>query len=115
MILSENSKMEDDTYLTGDNSPRAHRLVARVAKEFTAEMYDIYARKVPTFRELWPSENEFVRQHWHYFIQEARTRLTQLLTTNLDQKLKDEIHDALVRDYSLAPHRRNLPQVKMDI
>jgi len=107
--------MGDGAYLSTDRSPRAHRVVMRSAREFCAELYDIYAQKWPDFYKVWPSQNEFVRRHWPHFIGAARATLARLLGTNLDEKLKIEIHDALIRDHSLAPTRSKILQVKMDI
>lgn len=101
--------------LTSDNSPRAHRVVVRSAKNFCAELYDAYATKWPGFREAFPNENDFVRAFWAHFIAPARATLSKMLASNIPEDLKATIHDGLIRDQSLAATRRHVPQIKMDL
>ena len=56
-----------------------------------------------------------VRQYWPVFIEEARATLARLLGENVDEKLKAQIFDALIRDQSLVPTRKGAIQVRMDI
>ncbi len=109
------TSMGPGTRLTRDNSPRAHRVVARSAKEFCAELYATYATKWPGFRDAFPSENDFVRTYWAHFIAPARATLARMLATNIAEDLKATIHDGLIRDQSLAATRRHVPQIKMDL
>lgn len=107
--------MTESLRFTSDNSPRAHRIVTRTAKEFAAELHEQYSLRWPAFASTWPSQNDFVRTHWHFFIEEARATLARLLSTNLREDLKEEIYDGLIRDQSLVPTRKGLTQVKLDI
>jgi uncharacterized protein with NRDE domain len=107
--------MTESFHITSDSSPRAHRLVSRIAKEMCAELYVTYARKWPDFYKTWPSENAFVRAHWHFFVEEARATLARLLNSNIREDLKEEIFEALIRDQSLQPTRQGSIQVRMDI
>lgn len=109
------SSMGSGATLTTDNSPRAHRVVARSAKAFCAELYEVYASKMPGFYAAFPSQNDFVRAYWAHFIGVARATLARTLATNIAEDLKATIHDGLIRDQSLAATRRHVPQIKMDL
>lgn len=101
--------------ITDDNSPRAHRVVARSAKAYCAELYEVYASRWPDFYKAFPSQNDFVRAHWAHFIGHARATLARMLATKIDEDLKKVIHDGLIRDQSLAPTRKHVPQIKVDL
>jgi len=105
----------DGAYVSTNNSPRAHRIVARSAKAYCAELYEVYASRWNDFYAAFPSQNDFVRTFWPHFIGHARTTLAGMLATNISEDLKAAIHDGLIRDQSLASTRRHVPQVKMDI
>lgn len=108
-------KANPDSHVSTIGGPRAHRVVVRSAKEFAAELYEVYASRWPGFYTRWPSQNDFVRQHWPYFIEEARATLARLLAGDLPDRLKAEIYDGLIKDHSLAGTRAHVPQVRMDI
>lgn len=103
----------DGAYLSSSSSPRAHRIVMKVAREFCGEMYEIYAKKWPDFYAAFPSENAFVRKFWPHFCGAARATLAQMLGGNYDEKLKREIHDGLIKDASLIASRSHVPQIDL--
>ena len=109
------AQMDKEFHYSTRNVPRAHYLVMKTAREFAGELHEVYSGKWPDFHKAYPSQNAFVRKYWPAFIEEARATLARLLGENIDEKLKKEIYDALIRDQSLAPTRKGALQVRMDI
>ena len=93
-----------------------HWRVAKVAKELCAETYELVMSKNEVFAE-WKRqhpgasrqglENAFVAKNWGKFIPAARTTLTLLLRTTLDEKTKEEIMETLTLDATLIRGRAN--------
>lgn len=93
-----------------------HWRVAKVAKELCAETYELVMSKNEVFAE-WKRqhpgtgavglENAFVKKNWSRFIPAARTTLTLLLRTPIDEKTKEEIMETLVLDATLIRGREN--------
>ena len=77
-----------------------HKLVAKTAKEICAAVYEELARD-NAFYNAWPNQRAFVRVHWAQFIEHARSTMTDMLTGNYPESMKDEIMDALTKDWSL--------------
>ena len=90
----------------------AHKLVAETAKGIANEIYEKNALRSNDFYEKYPSREAYVKSCWALYLDAARTTLTQLLTTNMDAKLKDEIHDALIKDATLRRGREGVLQMK---
>ena len=103
----------DGAYLSNSSQPRAHKVVMKVARSFCGELYEVYASRKPGFYEAFPSQNEFIRQYWIYFIGAARATLAQMLASNIDDDLKKIIHDGLIKDASLASTRKHVPQIDL--
>lgn len=90
----------------------AHMLVARLAREAAAELYETLMGD-NLIRAEWkrqnPEANEpqllrrFVARNWGRCIPFARATMAQMLTGPLPEHLKAEIHDALIKDRSLRP------------
>jgi hypothetical protein len=101
--------------VSNQGGPRAHRLVAASARAQAGEYYEVACGKIPGLADAYPNERAFVRQYWVYFIESARTCLAVSLAGNMREDLKEQIHEALLKDASLRPTRANIPQIKLDL
>lgn len=90
----------------------AHKLVAQTAKEMAQEVYEKNAGRSNDFYKEYPDLNGYVENCWALYLDAARATLAQLLTTNLDESLKEQIHEALVRDATLRRGREGVLQMK---
>ena len=90
----------------------AHKLVAKTAMEMAQEVYEKNAGRSNDFYEKYPDCEAYVKSCWALYLDAARTTLTQLLTTNMDDNLKQEIYDALVKDATLRRGREGVLQMK---
>lgn len=90
----------------------AHKLVAKTAMEMAQEAYEKNAGRSNDFYEKYPDMEAYVSSCWALYLDAARTTLTQLLTTNMDENLKDEIYQALVKDATLRRGREGVLQMK---
>ena len=104
----------DGAYVSAENKPRAHRQVMQIAKEMCLALYEQFAKN-DEFYKAWPNAYSFAKQFWPHFCDEARATMAKILASNENQGLKDSCYDALIKDHSLAPSRKNVPQVRMDI
>ena len=64
------------------------------------------------FHAQYPDREAYVSKCWPLYLQAARATLAQLLTTNMDENLKSQIHDALIRDATLRRGREGVLQMK---
>jgi len=80
--------------------------------EMAQEVYEKNAGKSNDFYEKYPDREAYVSSCWALYLDAARATLTQLLTTNMDEVLKDQIHEALVRDATLRRGREGVLQMK---
>jgi hypothetical protein len=92
----------------------AHKMVAGVAREMAAAVYERCARNNEWFAEN-PSQDDYVRDAWPLFLEQARATLAQMLGGQLDEELKKQIHAALILDGSLRRGRMNKLQAKMGL
>lgn len=92
--------------------PIAHALVARLAREAACELYETLMgdnRLRGEWKAQHPEASEqqllrlFVREHWGKCIPFARATLARMLASPLPDHLKQEIHDALIKDRGLRP------------
>lgn len=90
----------------------AHKLVAKTAMEMAHEVYEKNAGRDNNFYEQYPDRESYVSSCWALYLDAARATLAQLLTTNMADSLKDEIHDALVKDATLRRGREGVLQMK---
>jgi hypothetical protein len=90
----------------------AHKLVAKTAQEMAQEIYEKNAGKSNDFYAQYPDAQAYISSCWPLYLDAARATLAQLLTTNLDESLKSEIHDALIRDATLRRGREGALQMK---
>lgn len=95
-------------------SGHCHKLVAKIAREACAELYErLMGENV--VRTEWKRQNpdctehqllaRFVNRNWSKCIPFARATLARLLTTSIDDKTKDEIMEALMLDQTLTRGR----------
>ena len=89
----------------------AHKLVAQTAKEMSQEIYEKNAAN-NEFYAKYPNMDEYVSSCWPLYLDAARATLAQLLTTNIEESLKIQIHDALVKDATLRRGREGVLQMK---
>lgn len=89
----------------------AHKLVAKTAQEMAQEIYEQNASN-NKFYEEYPDRESYVSACWPLYLDAARATLAQLLATNMDESLKSEIHDALIRDATLRRGREGVLQMK---
>ena len=79
----------------------AHKMVAELAKNMAGESYEAWATNSNEFYAIYPSQKEYIKAAWHLFVPMARTTLTEMLTTNINEDLKESIADALIKDNGL--------------
>jgi len=91
-----------------------HVQVAAVAKEATSELYETLMGDnlmYETWRKQHPGTSDkrlrqlFVDRNWPRCIPFARATLARLLTTPIDEKVKESIMEVLVKDASLVRGR----------
>ncbi len=90
----------------------AHKLVAKTAMEMAHEVYEKNAGRSDDFYAKYPDRQAYVTECWALYLDAARATLAQLLTTNMDDVLKGEIHDALIKDATLRRGREGVLQMK---
>jgi len=90
----------------------AHKLVAKTAMEMAQEVYEKNASRSDDFYKKYPDREEYVSSCWALYLDAARATLAQLLTTNMEENLKEEIHEALVKDATLRRGREGVLQMK---
>lgn len=90
----------------------AHKLVAKTAMEMANEVYEKSAGRNNAFYEKYPDREEYVKECWALYLDAARTTLAELLATNIAEALKEQIHDALIKDATLRRGREGVLQMK---
>ena len=90
----------------------AHKMVAETAKKMAEEVYESWASRSNEFYAEHRTLEEYVKSCWPLYLDAARATLAQMLTTNMDDVLKDEIHDALIKDATLRRGREGVLQMK---
>jgi len=90
----------------------AHKLVAKTAMEMAQEVYEKNAGRSNDFYEKYPDRDAYVSSCWALYLDAARATLAQLLTTNMEDSLKDQIHEALIKDATLRRGREGVLQMK---
>lgn len=90
----------------------AHKMIAQTAKEMAQEVYESWASRSNDFYSENRSMEEYVKECWPLYLQAARAALAQMLATNIDEDLKNQIHDALIKDASLRRGREGVLQMK---
>lgn len=90
----------------------AHKLVAKTAMEMAQEIYEKNAGRSNEFYKEYADMDAYVRECWPLYLDAARATLSKLLTTNMDESLKNEIYEALIRDASLRRGREGVLQMK---
>lgn len=102
-------------------SAHCHKLVAKVAQEAAGELYEklmgddeIYAEWKRQNPNLTPKqlESRFIAKNWGRCIDFARATLaTMLRSPTVDEKLKEDIMEALVLDATLIRGRQQPAKV----
>lgn len=90
----------------------AHKLVAQTAMEMAQEVYETWASRSDEFYKEHRDRETYVRQAWPLYLDAARTTLAKLLATNIEESLKEQIHEALIRDATLRRGREGVLQMK---
>ena len=73
-----------------------------------AEFWEVMAREdnpKGQWRGWHPKQQSFAENHFGKFLEAARGALTHMLTTPIDETIKNQIHEALVLDRPLREHR----------
>lgn len=89
----------------------AHKLVAKTAMEMAEEIYERNAAN-NEFYARYPDRADYVSKCWPLYLDAARATLAQLLSSNMDEELKSQIHDALIKDATLRRGREGVLQMK---
>jgi hypothetical protein len=76
------------------------------------EVYEKNASRSNEFYAEYPDLQSYVEKCWPLFLEAARATLAQLLTSSLDENLKIQIHDALIKDATLRRGREGVLQMK---
>lgn len=92
----------------------AHRTVANVAMEAANQHYEVFMGENAIYAE-WKRLNpgatpeqlrqRYVAKHWGKFVPFARATLACMLRTTTDEKMREEIYEALLLDDSLVRGR----------
>jgi len=90
----------------------AHKMVAETAKKMAEEIYEKNAGRSNEFYAKYPDLAAYVAECWPLYLEPARATLAQLLTTNLEESLKEQIHEALIKDATLRRGREGVLQMK---
>lgn len=91
-----------------------HFQVADTAKGLAREYWEQSATRSNDFYAIWKDPDSFVDRNWADFISIARSALTSLLAdTMTDEKTKEQIYDALLKDQSVNVRRIANPQSKL--
>ena len=90
----------------------ANKMVAETAQKMAEEVYESWASRSDEFYKENQDLKTYVSSCWPLYLDAARATLAQLLTTNIADTLKDQIHDALVRDTTLRRGREGVLQMK---
>jgi hypothetical protein len=90
----------------------AHKLVAKTAMEMAQEVYEKNAGRSNAFYEKYPDREAYVTSCWALYLDAARATLAQLLSTNIEETLKEQIHEALIKDASLRRGREGVLQMQ---
>lgn len=86
-----------------------HKMIADTAKGCCGEAWETLAKQNRFYR-LNPDRAKFVHRFWPNYIPIARTILTGMLgNPKYPQSMKDEIHDALLRDGAVNPKKMAEP------
>lgn len=85
----------------------AHRLIVETAEKMAAEVFDHLMHR-NRFYEAYQASHpnipkaklqaHFIKTQRGKYLNSARTILAQMLGTNIDESLKEQIYDALIRD-----------------
>lgn len=75
-----------------------HKLIAKTAKEITAEAYEILASN-DDFYKQWPRRQVFVNRQWANFVGHARAALAVMLRDpTIHEHLKEPIYEAFIHE-----------------
>lgn len=86
---------------TNDNR-MVHKLIRSTAKEIAGAYYEIAAGRDNAFYRAWPNQGNFIQCNWQNFIMETRRILATMLANPAhSEKMKEEIHEALILDSQL--------------
>lgn len=77
-----------------------HVLIRQTARDMAAAQYEELAKDNAFFKQ-WPKAHQFVNAAWRNYIEIARAALTEMLSGDHPQSMKDEIYDALLKDNAL--------------
>jgi hypothetical protein len=98
----------------GRPSAHAHWLVRNTAVEMAHELYDTMMQDNEWYR-TWKKQNpsldreeletRFVERNLPRLLPQARATLAGMLTTSTDERLKEEIYQALILDATLVKGR----------
>lgn len=73
-------------------------LIRHTAKELAGAFYD--ENRSPRFRAAFPSQRQYVKTQWPYFVPAARESLATALTNGfLSEYLRDQIYEGLTEDF----------------
>lgn len=93
----------------------AHKMIVAVAKEMAHEVYDRVMRNNEVYdqwKKVCPELTRdlavalFVDHLYPYLIEDARATLAGTLATNIDEDLKEQISEAIIRDTAFREGRR---------
>jgi len=91
--------------MSGQNNIHCHFLVKKTAMDMAREVYDMYASYSNEFYKENKNQESYAQSSWHLFLEPARATLAKLLTTPIDESLKNDIHHALIQDNALRSGR----------
>lgn len=97
---------------TSKSGVHAHQLIAKTAKGLAEEFYERMCSGSDHFYSQNPDMKPWVKAAWPLFLDESRATLARLLTTQINDDLKETIRDALIKDASLIRGRVGQPQIK---
>lgn len=81
--------------------PICHRMVRETAQKIAMVTYDQLCQSDNTFYKLNPSAKHFCNLWWPRLVPKARATLATMLSGNYDERLKAQIHNALILDHQI--------------
>jgi hypothetical protein len=101
--------MKKDQIIPSPSAPlphaAGHKMVVDTAREMAAVMYQEMAVASNQWYAMFKDQDAYVEASWPLFLESARTTLAKLLTTNISENLKTQIHEALCMDNALRNGR----------
>lgn len=82
-----------------------HVMIRDTAREMAGALYEACASGNNDWYKANPDQAAFIARTWPRLVAQARATLAGLLARPIDEALKEQIHDALIKDATLMRGR----------